>query len=765
MCYALNMSTASSLQQTIEYAPPGKVDLVKLRRERGWRLWLAPRPFTYVSTGVYLGAMVYAFVGDCSNCGSTWAQALSVICLLALLALDRLDYWFFGEAPPARAGLVLLLLRLALATVIAVVLGWWAGMFLYVLIPYTASFYFGARGAVIWAVPVWIIEVALIANSLAPRLSRVGVFSGSQESYYYVLTREVVGEFVGNIGILSILVAFVVSAARVACLERANRAQVEQLLARLDESHDRLRAYSQQAISTTEEKNNIARRIHDRLGHFLAEVSVQLEKARALRSREPETAEQAVRDARHSISEALGDVRQSVAALRGNKDISPSPQKYASELEADTVGTGEPGAKQRKGWRYWLLPRPFDLVSTTLYISVFVMENAWADVGRPLGTWHPLAVGLVLLGLALIDRLEFWLFGERPPVPVGLLLLAVRVGLIAFLFFALDVWTALLLIVLIPYICFINFGYRAGYIAGGLVWLGLAILTFLDIGQAIYYRPLDALAGFAGSLLVITFLMAVIVATSRVVLLERAGRARATELLADLRAAYAQLAEYAGQVLAAIQERNSLARDIHDGLGHYLTAAGVQLEKALAYRSIDPSVADRAIADSQRLVSEALQEVRGTVGALKTSESRSLVSSMDELADRLDGTGIEMEMRIEGSEDGYSTQALTALFRAAQEGITNIQKHAGAKHSWLRLQLGDQEAVLDLGDDGQGFDVQTTDDIPRTTDDNGGTQGRGYGLQSMRERLELVGGSLYVTSHPGQGTHLQVRVPKAQVID
>ena len=765
MCYALSMGTASSLQQTLEYAPPGKADLGKLRRERGWRLWLAPRPFTFVSTGVYLGMMVYTFMEDCLNCKTPWlpwAIALTIGCLLALLALDRLDYWLYGDTPPAKAGLILLASRLALAAVVIYTMNWSAGMYLLVLIPYIASFYFGAKGAVAWGVLVWLIEAVLITISSAAHLSRVGVFRDGETSYYYVLTGELIGQFFTELGLLTILTVFVVSAARVACLERANRARVEQLLAHLDESHERLRAYSQQAISATEDKNNIARQIHDRLGHFLAEVSVQLEKARALRSREPEAAEQAVHDAKLSVSEALADVRRSVAALRGNNEPRFSPEQYAYELDTGVAGANEPDAKRHKGLGFWLVPRPFDIVCTTLYISVFVMDVAWPDIDKPLGPWRPLGVAILLLVLALLDRLDFKLFGERPPVLVGLALVAARVGLIVLLFLGLGVWNALLLIVIIPYVCFIYFGYRAGYVAGGLIWLGLAILTLQGAAEDIYYRPLEVLAGYLGALLVITFLMAVIMATSRVVVMERAGRTRAAQLLADLHDAYSRLADYSQQVLAAMRERNSLARDIHDGLGHYLTTASVQLEKALAYRSINQEVADRAVADSQRLVSEALREVRDTVGALKTTESRSLIPALDDLAIRLESTGIEVQIRVEGAEEGYTKQALSALFRAAQEGITNIQKHAGARHVWLRLQLGEQEALLDLGDDGRGFDTRTTDDRRQTTDDTQtGTRGRGYGLQSMGERLELVGGSLYVTSHPGQGTHLHIRVPKA----
>ena len=104
-----------------------------------------------------------------------------------------------------------------------------------------------------------------------------------------------------------------------------------------------------------------------------------------------------------------------------------------------------------------------------------------------------------------------------------------------------------------------------------------------------------------------------------------------------------------------------------------------------------------------------------------------------------------VHLDIAGEEARYRGPALIALYRAAQEGLTNVRKHAAARSVSVRLELGDAEAQLCVADDGQGF-------VPSTVDD-------GFGLLGMRERLELVGGSVTVDSSPGGGTRLRIRVP------
>lgn len=246
------------------------------------------------------------------------------------------------------------------------------------------------------------------------------------------------------------------------------------------------------------------------------------------------------------------------------------------------------------------------------------------------------------------------------------------------------------------------------------------------------------------------------ITTARVVVREKASRARAEELFAALEVSHQQLKDYAAKVaeLATTRERNRLARDIHDTLGHFLTVVNVQLEKALAFRDKKPQEADQAISNAKRLASEALQDVRRSVGALRTTqELPEFTPSLHELVEHVRSDTCTVELDREGDETSFSAQGLLALYRAAQEGLTNIQRHAGASHIWIDLRFGEQEAALVLRDNGHGFDTAKWQQ---------GEPGRdgGYGLQGVQERLELVGGNLQIESLLGQGTTLRVTIPK-----
>jgi signal transduction histidine kinase len=294
------------------------------------------------------------------------------------------------------------------------------------------------------------------------------------------------------------------------------------------------------------------------------------------------------------------------------------------------------------------------------------------------------------------------------------------------------------------------FGELVGYCLAALAW----VVYFV---KHLYYAPGWLSNGTELHYLVLFTVGIVLVITiARVVAKEKASRTRAEELLAELEVSHRQLKEYAGQVaeLATTRERNRLARDIHDTLGHYLTVINVQLEKALVFRDKRPEEAIQAVSDAKRLASEALQDVRRSVGTLRTTqELPEFTPSLTELVERVRSDTCAIELNIEGDEDSFSRQGLLALYRAVQEGLTNVQRHAGASHIWIDLHFGEQEATLILRDNGHGFDASSWQQADTGHDG-------GYGLQGVQERLELVGGSLQVESAPGQGTTLRVTLPK-----
>ncbi len=224
-------------------------------------------------------------------------------------------------------------------------------------------------------------------------------------------------------------------------------------------------------------------------------------------------------------------------------------------------------------------------------------------------------------------------------------------------------------------------------------------------------------------------------------------------MLADLQGAHEQLEGYARQALAAIHERNHLAREIHDGLGHYLTVINVQLEKALAFRDIDPLAADQALQDAKRLTAEALQDVRATWRALGAVQDGFVLGpAVDRLVNNMRHS-LTIDVHVEGSEEHFSQQSLLVLYRVVQEGLTNVQKHAQATGIHLHLMFAAHEARVVLRDNGRGFDLGRRELQPSG---NGGC----YGLRGVRERLELIGGRLDVQSSPDAGTELRIVVPK-----
>ncbi|MHB1043427.1 MAG: sensor histidine kinase [Eubacteriales bacterium] len=233
---------------------------------------------------------------------------------------------------------------------------------------------------------------------------------------------------------------------------------------------------------------------------------------------------------------------------------------------------------------------------------------------------------------------------------------------------------------------------------------------------------------------------------------ERANRLRVEKLLSELEVSHRQLKDYAEKVaeMATIEERNRLARDIHDSLGHYLTIINVQLEKALAFRSRDPEEADRSVWNAKHLAGEALKDIRRSVRALRNARQPfSLIEDLTGLVKNMCSDQLFVDLKIEGSEEGFSEQSLIALFRAAQEGLTNIQKHANATQAVVNLEFGAQQAGLYIADNGRGFNPGNLE-----------REGDHYGLHGVRERLELVRGSIDLESAPGKGTKLYFSVPK-----
>jgi signal transduction histidine kinase len=239
-----------------------------------------------------------------------------------------------------------------------------------------------------------------------------------------------------------------------------------------------------------------------------------------------------------------------------------------------------------------------------------------------------------------------------------------------------------------------------------------------------------------------------VVIVTQVRINEQHAREKAENLTRQLEAANRKLAEYASQAeeLAATQERNRLAREIHDNLGHYLTIVNVQIEAAKVTLESEPLRALDALNKAQELARKGLTGVRESVAALRVSpvENRLLKDAIAELVDETDADGLASIFQFVGDARPVEPKTALALYRAVQEGLTNVRKHADASRVDVTLDFTQPDRIrLTVQDDGSG-----------AADTSGG-----FGLIGIRERVQLLGGEFRVDTAPGKGFLLEVTVP------
>lgn len=236
------------------------------------------------------------------------------------------------------------------------------------------------------------------------------------------------------------------------------------------------------------------------------------------------------------------------------------------------------------------------------------------------------------------------------------------------------------------------------------------------------------------------------------------ARTQAQNLLAalersqdELRAANAQLTAAAGQVeeLTVTRERNRMAREIHDTLGHFLTILAVKLEMATKLEARGDPRLRAELAAARRLATDCLAEVRVSVAALRPADptARALDAALRHLAGEFEAAGgVPVTLDCEGDLAALAPDVRLTLFRAAQEALTNIRKHAQAGHVLLRLRTNGEQAELTVLDDGVGA---------------AGAGGQGFGLLGMRERVALLGGSACAGPDHERGWRVTVGIPLA----
>lgn len=245
---------------------------------------------------------------------------------------------------------------------------------------------------------------------------------------------------------------------------------------------------------------------------------------------------------------------------------------------------------------------------------------------------------------------------------------------------------------------------------------------------------------FAGQVFILIF--------TQMAVTEQKGRLKMEKLAAELSEANSHLSEYASQVkdLTISQERNRFAREIHDGLGHYLTTINMQIKAAQAVLKKDPKQADDLLGKAEQLTSEALIDVRNSVESLR--EGKDSPSSLHErikwLLETAKVKNRDYHFQLIGNPRPITSQMDVTLFRLVQEAINNANKHSKSSKVEISLSYENPDQIsLSILDNGIGSD-----------DPQGG-----FGLIGMKERVRLINGDMKIETGSGKGFLIEIVVP------
>ncbi len=295
---------------------------------------------------------------------------------------------------------------------------------------------------------------------------------------------------------------------------------------------------------------------------------------------------------------------------------------------------------------------------------------------------------------------------------------------------------------------FTYFGQMFGLLPLRAVMPGTAIVTILialiTSDWNLRQIPLGAVIGFTfqwlGGMTIFLFISGII----------RTSGERA-KLIAKLEAAQKELelAHQRDTELVTLQERERLARDLHDSLGHALVALSVQLEAIQRLYKVDPERASAQVDELKTLTRASMDDLRRSLAGLRAPGlgERRLSEALQTLSvDMGQRAHLEITCYVaEGANQLSPTQAET-LWRVAQEALANIERHSSARTAELQLEIESNSAKLSIKDDGLG--------LPHDAEKQPGH----YGLRGMRERVEGLGGTLTLTGN-GNGSRVDVKLP------
>ncbi len=284
----------------------------------------------------------------------------------------------------------------------------------------------------------------------------------------------------------------------------------------------------------------------------------------------------------------------------------------------------------------------------------------------------------------------------------------------------------------------------------GIFWMcifcimpSVALLLVFDFSEGLSYIP----SYVGGVLLVGLYGRATEKATNAV--------ARSDSLLKELEAANQRLKEYAegAKETATVEERARLARELHDAVTQTIFSMNLTAEAAKIAHEKHPSRVPEMLERLQDLARDALGEMRSMVEALRQhgAAGTGLVAALEKhIALRGRRDGLRASLTVEGVERG-SPEMKDALFRTAQEALNNALRHSGIREASILVRFDSEEASLSVKDEGIGFDPAAA------------RGGKSFGLLTMRERVEALGGRLSVESAPEKGTLIRASVPLERI--
>lgn len=289
---------------------------------------------------------------------------------------------------------------------------------------------------------------------------------------------------------------------------------------------------------------------------------------------------------------------------------------------------------------------------------------------------------------------------------------------------------------------------KLGYVVGLPQWqwmLGTG-LYLDDIGQAMQQLDDEAGANISTTLIWIAGIAALSLT------LISAGGLMLN--ITEQRAADVKLRLMARQVVQSQEnERAHLARELHDGTSQTLVSAKLLIESAVDDLQAGTPPNTRNLVSALDRVTDSLTEIRRISHSLRPAmlDTLGLSAALEQLAREFgDARQLQIDVLVHQPDRELPDLVKTALFRVAQESLTNVAKHAGASQVQISLDVDEVEGVcLELIDDGKGFDLEAVNRDPQL----------GIGLRNIRERLASLGGQVLFQSQPGYGTQVQAHVP------